>query len=367
MIEKRGNGSFRVKVKAGGLTVATQTFDRKGDAVEWEAAQKRALSLGDFVDPRAGKASVGDVVERWMTARKNAVASKTWQSEGYALKAHLPVTLANRPIGAVRAADLDALYTALLGKLARSTVSRFRNTLSSMFGWAVRERLISKNVAEESRVPKGNGQDDTDEVFPFAMPEFREVHKDLMLTSPAQADIALVLALTGLRWGELVALRVRDVSQVPRPALLVSRSAPDGQPVRTTTKGGKARSVPLADELLPIVAARSEGKSADDFLFTGPRGERLNGPNWKRAVKWSMSSRGRRVHDLRHTAATFWLSSGIDLKTVQTWLGHSTAKLTTDLYAHWMGSDADSAAMDKLNAILGTHSGPKPRKLRAAK
>jgi len=252
----------------------------------------------------------------------------------------------------------------MLGTLTRSTVSRFRNTLSSMFGWAVRERIIPRNVAEESCVPRGTGQDADAEVFPFSMDEFRDFHRDLVLTSPTQADVALVLALTGIRWGELVALRVRDVGQLPRPAFLVSRSAPDSQPIRSTTKGGKARSVPLADELLPIVAARSEGKGPDDLLFTGPRGERLNGPNWKRAVKWSMSSRGRRVHDLRHTAATFWLSSGIDLKTVQTWLGHSTAKLTTDLYAHWMGTDADSAAMDKLNQILGYPSGTKVRNLR---
>ncbi|TXK17424.1 tyrosine-type recombinase/integrase [Homoserinibacter sp. GY 40078] len=61
---------------------------------------------------------------------------------------------------------------------------------------------------------------------------------------------------------------------------------------------------------------------------------RLNNSNWRRIVGWSKSCRGRRVHDLRHTAATLWLSNGIDVKTVQTWLGHESAQLTLNLYSH---------------------------------
>ncbi len=58
------------------------------------------------------------------------------------------------------------------------------------------------------------------------------------------------------------------------------------------------------------------------------------------------------MHDLRHTAAPAWLRSEIDAKTVQTWLGHSTMTLTTDTYAHWMGSDADGAAVARFDAVL---------------
>ncbi|WP_083263641.1 tyrosine-type recombinase/integrase [Curtobacterium sp. ER1/6] len=94
----------------------------------------------------------------------------------------------------------------------------------------------------------------------------------------------------------------------------------------------------------------------------------MNGPNWKRAVGWSTHSRGRREHDLRHTAATLWLQAGIDIKTVQAWLGHSTAKLTLDTYSHWMGTDADAAALARVNAALaGDTSGTRTPSLTAAK
>jgi len=81
------------------------------------------------------------------------------------------------------------------------------------------------------------------------------------------------------------------------------------------------------------------------------------GSNWKRTVRWSELGRGRRVHDLRHSAATLWLGAGIDVKTVQTWLGHASMTLTVDTYAHWMGSDADVAAVGRINGILGDEKG----------
>ena len=367
MINKLPSGKWRVRVKSKGEVVADQSFDRKGDAEQWEAAQKRALTLGEFVDPKRGKESLGSVADRWMESRSHSVASKTLSVEGHSLHAHLPATLRNKPVSAVRPSDLDALYATMLGSLSRSTVVRFRNTLSSLFGWAERDGLIARNPVVKSQVPRGRGQDAKQELFPFSLPELRSLHTALAAESPEQADVAIALGLTGLRWGELVALRVRDVQSVPNRALRVSRSAPDGQPIRTQTKGGQARSVPLPAELVPIIAARAEGKGPDDLLFSPARGARLNGPNWKRAVKWSAHAGGRRVHDLRHTAATLWLSNGIDPKTVQKWLGHSTMTLTVDTYSHWMGEDADAAAMAKMDVALGDTTGTQPRKLRAAK
>src|SRR5690606_18759757 len=137
---------------------------------------------------------------------------------------------------------------------------------------------------------------------------------------------------------------------VPIPPFSVSRGKPDGQAIRTVTKAGKPRVVPLVDAAWAVVAPRL-GRDLNAPLFPDEKGGWRLLSNWKRATHWDRFGRGRRVHDLRHTAATHWLASGIDLKTCQTWLGHSTAKLTADTYAHWMGSDADAAAVAKLNAL----------------
>ena len=115
-----------------------------------------------------------------------------------------------------------------------------------------------------------------------------------------------------------------------------------------------------------LVTKRAAGRQPDDLLFTAPEGGRLNGNNWKRAVGWSGTSHGRRVHDLRHTAATLWLNAGINAKTVQTWLGHASMTLTVDLYGHFMGDDANRAGIDRFNAALGDASGTRKTRHKAS-
>jgi hypothetical protein len=158
-------------------------------------------------------------------------------------------------------------------------------------------------------------------------------------------------------------LCLRASSDCPRPAFRLSRSAPDNQPIRTVTKGGGNRSVELVAREWVIVKPLLAGRDPNELLFRSPSGRRLNGANWKRAAHWSEHSKNRRVHDLRHTAATVRLLSGIDVKQVQQWLGHSTARLTIDTYSHWMGSDAAAAGVAKMNAILGDASGTRSPKL----
>jgi len=217
-------------------------------------------------------------------------------------------------------------------------------------------------LAQNTRTwtPKGNGTSKRHEVYPFSLAQLRSVYEAQKEHNLDQAEVSLFLGLTGLRWGEMVALRVRDVQEIPYPALRVSRSGPDGHAIRNRTKGGEPRSVPLAHELLPIVEKRLVGKLPDALVFTAPEGGRMNGNNWRRAIRWSTTGSGRRIHGLRHTAASLWISAGIGAKTVQTWLGHASMTLTVDLYGHFMGDDASRAGMERFESSLGDASGTNP-------
>jgi integrase len=350
-IRKTPNGKFQAIVKSGRKQVASKVFPLRRDAETWHVAQVRALSLGEFVDPKAGRETLGSMLERWMAAREGTVSSTTYKTD-HARMNYLPSALLARPVSAVRPADLESLFGDLTRRgLSKATITRVRALLSSAMGWAVRNKLVTKNPVTETRVQSGSSTN-AHEVYPFSEAELRKLVDGLRIKGGKQADIALVLGLTGLRWGEFVALRVRDVSQVPFPAFRVSRSASDGHAVRAT-KSGKARTVPLVPEVASIVAAWSAGKSAEDFVFHSPTGSRLPQTNWRRVTGWTSYRDGRRVHDLRHTAATLWLGSGMDAKTVQHWLGHESMTLTVDLYGHWLGSDADVAALSRFAASLG--------------
>ena len=115
--------------------------------------------------------------------------------------------------------------------------------------------------------------------------------------------------------------------------------------------------MPLVADLVPIIDKWSEGKASGSWLFPAPRGGPLSEPDWKRSVGWSAAVRkiGRptlRVHDLRHTCASLWLGAGADPKVVQRILGHASAAMTMDLYAHLIDRNLWDSAR-RVGGILG--------------
>ena len=70
------------------------------------------------------------------------------------------------------------------------------------------------------------------------------------------------------------------------------------------------------------------------------------------ASAWESVAMGRRLHDLRHTAACLWLTRGVDLSTVSAWLGHASIS-TTNRYLHYLGTSADTAGLERLNRGRG--------------
>jgi hypothetical protein len=91
------------------------------------------------------------------------------------------------------------------------------------------------------------------------------------------------------------------------PMLIVQRAEPEGVATKGT-KSGKTRRVPLADRVLPIVRELCEGREQDDLLCVTETGHQLHATAFKRTLGWTKIADGRRIHDLRHTAACMWLA-----------------------------------------------------------
>jgi integrase len=114
------------------------------------------------------------------------------------------------------------------------------------------------------------------------------------------------------------------------------------------TKSGRSRRVPVADRVLPLIRSLTAGREADDILCVTTSGHQLHASAFKRTLTWATIADGRRIHDLRHTAACLWLAHGVDPVTVQAWMGHASIA-TTNLYLHHLGTAADRAGLDRLN------------------
>lgn len=157
--------------------------------------------------------------------------------------------------------------------------------------------------------------------------------------------------------------RARDPTDVPYPAVVVAGSLPHsrgtGEVIEcSSTQTGRSRIVPLLWFALRRWRHVSRDWAPESALPTG-HGRYLHAQNWRRAVRWNETTGGRRPHDLRHTAASLWIAAGVDIKTIASWLGHSSTKLTLDTYGHLLGTDADRAAIERVNRAFTSHPRPK--------
>lgn len=150
------------------------------------------------------------------------------------------------------------------------------------------------------------------------------------------AELVRVAAYAGLRRGELLALRWRDVD-FAGSALTIARAMSAG--VESSTKSGRVRRVPLADQAaaaLERTSRRERFTSPDDLVFCNDYGRPLDASALRRRYRRAQESAGvrpLRFHDLRHTFGSLLAMRGVDVVTIQKAMGHS-ALATTSRYLH---------------------------------
>jgi integrase len=150
------------------------------------------------------------------------------------------------------------------------------------------------------------------------------------------SEAVRVAAYSGLRLGELLALRWRDVDWTGS-ALTISRSLSSG--VEGTTKTGHVRRVPMADQAaaaLDRLSQREDFVSPDDYVFCNALGRSLDGSALRRRYKRARDAAGLRPlrwHDLRHTFGSLLVAGGVDLVSIKDAMGHSQLT-TTSRYLH---------------------------------
>ncbi len=270
---------------------------------------------------------------------------------------HIEPKFGKVPVAAITKSDV-AMWVGRLVADGRSpsSAARYLGVFRRLLAFAVEDGRMTVNVAATVKPPtaghvKREGQ----------FLSHNEIHDLEAACSGRYAEIVRVLALSGLRWSELAGLRVGDRVRVPGQGLRLQRtvmsSSDKGELFVDTLKNKRSRTVPLVDELVPIIDKWPEGKKGDDWLFDAPKGGPLSEANWKRSVGWAEAIKkiGRpalRVHDLRHTCASLWLGAGADPKVLQRILGHASAAMTMDLYGHLIDDNLWDSAK-RLGGILG--------------
>ncbi len=340
-----GRPYYFVRVKSGRRLVASKAFDIKRDAEVWERTQKHLVETGRPLPPPR-TLTLGRLVTQFKMARAggNPHSVDTDVNNLNALPAHL----LERPLASINASDIRAhLLDQLRAGKKPSTVARAKTTLSALFTFAAAEGLLHQPhpVRSMARIPE-LAAPVLRPVSPHSIPTSRIVASALTELRGRRSDIADVfefLSLTGLRWGELRALRTNALSDVPLAQLIVERSHSDGYEEKEPKSWRGTRLIPLSPRAVAIFRDHAHGKPPEAYLFANRRGEQLSVGVVR---KFPL---GFRRHALRHYAASTWLRLGTPVNEVAEYLGDDPRTVLA-VYAHVLGEDQRRAHLRRLTA-----------------
>ncbi|WP_343212860.1 site-specific integrase [Arthrobacter sp. H20] len=220
---------------------------------------------------------------------------------------------------------------------------RAYGVLASILDEAVADRRILTNPARGVNLPRKVKKQ-------HVYLSHEQIHR--LAEESKYPTLVLVLAYCGIRWGEAAALRVKDLDMLKRRLRVEENAVQVGSRIEVgTPKNHKRRTVPFPRFLAEPLARQCEGKERDALVFSGADGGYLrsarvhdDNQSWfAGAVKRADVPRVT-PHDLRHSAASFAVSAGANVKAVQRMLGHSSAAMTLDVYAELFEDDLDAVA-----------------------
>ncbi|WP_160050663.1 tyrosine-type recombinase/integrase [Nocardiopsis sp. FR4] len=331
------------RMKSGG------TFKKKPDAERRQVELEGQLSSGTFRDPSAGKMTVGEIAEKWLEAQHHLKRSTRRDYREYLDNYVLPAW-GDVPVNQVRFEAVSDWVNRLInepgkrgGKLSPSYVRKVYYALSQVLAWAVKSGRIMVNPAKEVALPM---------IVPGKHVYLDHVQVERLASCSGEYRVlVLLLAYTGLRWGEVAAVKVGRIDLRRRRVHVEETFGREsGKLYLETPKNHEQRAVPIPGFLLKELRALCGGKAADDLAFTAPMGGPLHYDNFRRrvftpAVKDAgLAELDVTVHKLRHTAASLAIAAEADVKVVQTMLGHKTATMTLDTYGHLFPDRLDEVA-----------------------
>ena len=317
----------------------------------------------------AGAVLVGDYAAYWLETLPSRLKPRTVKSYRELYRLHLAPSLKGIGLSELRRAQVKAL---LLDKqrqgLSRNTVRLIGSCLSALCSEAIDDGILSVSPAAAlgrwlrgpSEHGTANGQPEN--IRPFTTGEVASILATARKFYPRYYPLFLMLARTGCRPGEALALRWSDVN-FTRREILIERALSAGR--IGPTKTGRSRRVDMSRELAAVLsrlwkqreahARRSHAKALPDWLFLSRRGELIN-EDWPRRVFAKVLKRAglpwHTPYDLRHTFATLHLAKGHPITYVSAQLGHSDPSTTLRWYAHWLPT-SDKRFADALDSPPG--------------
>lgn len=325
-------------------------FNTLGAAKTWREDAAGAVRRGTM-KPRTST-TVAQATDEWLQgAREGKIRNRSGDPykpsafRGYerALRLRVLPHLGHLRLTSVERNDVQDLADVLLAKgLTPSTVKNTLNPLQAIYRRAVQRGIVAVNPTVGLELPAvRSGRDRI---------ASREEAAALIAAAPDQDRALWATAFyVGLRRGELRELRWRDVD-LTAGVIRVERALDDkGEVIETKTKAGR-RAVPVTGGLRRELVAHklATGREGDGLVF-GATPTLAFEPSTVRRRALAAWKAGKLkpigLHEARHTAASFFIAAGLNVKELSSYMGHASVTITLDRYGHLLpGSQEEAAA-----------------------
>ncbi len=347
----------------------SKTFTRKVDAQRWLDQVTADLVTGRYVDPKAGRVSLGEFAAQWLDGQTfDASTRETMESR---IRTHILPTIGHFELRHLKPSTVQAWVRSRQTEVAPSYCRLLLSNLSTILSAAVEDGLIASNPCAVSSVKAPRV--DRRRVVPWTV---ETVHAVIEGHPDEFSAVPVLGAGCGLRQGEIFGLSV-DAVDFLRRVIYVRQQLRlvENQVVLAPPKGGREREVPLPDVVAMAVAKHVQrcGTATVGLPWREPGGEirrvelvftnRDRGPltrayfthnAWKPALQGAGLERNRDngMHALRHHYASVLLENGVSIRAVSEYLGHHDPGFTLRTYAHLMPESEDRARA-AIDAALG--------------
>jgi len=329
---------------------------------EFTAAQRRPGRL------QAERVRFVDVAARYLVAYKTKRdgtprPKSSLAKERSCLNIYILPVLGNAWIGDLDLPDLNETVRNLTlqdgSPASGGTKSTVAAVIRRLFAWAREERIIPANPALELRT--GWGSSVRRRVLIPSIPQVLRLAEALDHFKPGLGDVAMLMAFTGLRWEEAVAVPIEHVD-LDGQWITVDRTASESGGRRDIREDLKTRAaervVAIPDIALPavrrLVDSGAKGRAISTGklytkLVNGERGGYLGYAMWRRYLKLAHGYTAAHpdgivnytAHELRHVCASLLIASGATDMQVANQMGHSKIETTKNIYGHLFATDRE--------------------------